>query len=79
MKKDKPDSCSPEDLRRRAEKLLTRKKTRTLRKKTEEDVSAMAYELQVHQIQLEMQNEELKRARAEAEDALSKYTDLYDV
>lgn len=38
----------------------------------------MAYELQVNQIQLEMQNEELKRARAEAEDALNKYTDLYD-
>ncbi|MBM2834906.1 MAG: sensor histidine kinase, partial [Candidatus Brocadiaceae bacterium] len=78
MKKDKPDSGSPEDLRRRAEKLFAKKKTRTLRKRTAEDDSAMAYELQVHQIQLEMQNEELKRARAEAEDALSKYTDLYD-
>ena len=78
MKKDKPDSSSLEDLRHRAEKLLAKKKTRTLRKRTEEDVSAMTYELQVNQIELEMQNEELKRARAEAEDALSKYTDLYE-
>ena len=78
MKEDKPNSSSPRYLRRRAEELLARKKIKDIQKMTEEDVRAMAYELQVHQIELEMQNEELKRARAEAEDALSKYTDLYD-
>ena len=57
MEKDKPDSGSPEDLRRPAEKLFTKKKTRTLRKRTAEDDSSMAYELQVYQTQLEMQNE----------------------
>ena len=34
--------------------------------------------LQVHQIELEMQNEELKRARMEAEEASEKYYDLFD-
>jgi len=36
------------------------------------------HELEVHQIELEMQNEELRQARAEAETALANYTDLYD-
>ena len=40
--------------------------------KTADGVDAMAlvHELQVHQIELEMQNEELKRAKLETEDAL---------
>ena len=42
------------------------------------DALALVHELQVHQIELEMQNEELKRARLEAEEALAKYSDLYD-
>lgn len=36
------------------------------------------HELQVHQIELEMQNAELQEATARAESALDKYTDLYD-
>ncbi len=42
------------------------------------DVSVLVHELQVHQIELEMQNEELKHAKLAAEDALMKYSDLYD-
>lgn len=42
------------------------------------DVHKLVHELQVHQVELEMQNEELKRAKLEAEDALIKYSDLYD-
>ncbi len=36
------------------------------------------HELQVHQIELEMQNAELQEATTRAESALEKYTDLYD-
>ena len=36
------------------------------------------HELQVHQIELELQNEELSHANAAASSALEKYTDLYD-
>lgn len=42
------------------------------------DTMALVHELRVHQIELEMQNEELKRAKLETEDALTKYYDLYD-
>ena len=44
----------------------------------DKDARALVHELQVHQIELEMQNEELKLAKLEAEDALTKYSDLYD-
>ncbi len=42
------------------------------------DLQRLVYELQVHQIELEMQNEELVQARAEREAMLDQYTDLYD-
>jgi len=35
-------------------------------------------ELQVHQIELEMQNEELQRSREEAEEGRARYADLYE-
>lgn len=38
----------------------------------------LVHELQVHQIELEMQNEELQQARAESQAALERYTRLYD-
>jgi diguanylate cyclase (GGDEF)-like protein/PAS domain S-box-containing protein len=45
---------------------------------SEVDIQRLVHELQVHQIELEMQNEELLRARAELEDWLKRFTDLYD-
>jgi diguanylate cyclase (GGDEF)-like protein len=63
------------DLRQQAEaKLSKRKKSPT----TDADTLRLLQELQVHQIELEMQNEELVQARAEVEAALRQYTDLYD-
>ncbi|HEY0466492.1 MAG TPA: response regulator [Polyangiaceae bacterium] len=38
----------------------------------------LLHELRVHQIELEMQNEELRVSRAEVEHGLQRYTDLYD-
>lgn len=42
------------------------------------DPLRLLHELQVHQIELEMQNAELRQAREALEAALDKYTDLYD-
>ncbi len=44
----------------------------------EEDVRVLVHELQVHQIELEIQNEELKRANAMVEEARNRYADLYE-
>lgn len=66
------------ELRRSAEARLD-----TIRKHQDEptekaDQQRLLHELQVHQIELEMQNEELQTARDEMEGLLEKYTDLYD-
>jgi two-component system, chemotaxis family, sensor kinase Cph1 len=46
--------------------------------KSEADYSTLCHELEVHQIELEMQNDELRQARAIAEAASNKYSELYD-
>jgi PAS domain S-box-containing protein len=45
---------------------------------TEAETIKVIHELEVHQIELEMQYEELKRAEAKAESATEKFTALYD-
>ncbi len=45
---------------------------------SEVDPLSLVHELQVHQIELEMQNEETQSARDEIAAALEKYSDLYD-
>lgn len=42
------------------------------------DNERLLHELRVHQIELEMQNEDLRNARAQVEAALARYTELYD-
>jgi len=66
-------------LRRQAEmKLSKRKKKTALPPATEADTRRLIHELEVHQIELEMQNEELARSRVEVDALLRQYTDLYD-
>jgi len=45
---------------------------------SKDDLLKLIYELEVHQIELEMQNEQLLNARVKAEKAEEKYTELYD-
>ena len=43
-----------------------------------EDLAELLHELQVHQIELEMQNAELRKAHEELEDSRNRYYELYD-
>ena len=45
---------------------------------TDKDTRQLVHELQVHQIELEMQNAELHEAQAALEESRTKYSDLYD-
>ena len=65
------------DLRQAAEERLRSKKAAPVEGLAEVDVRALLHELQVHQIELEMQNEELQRAQAVAEEASERYQDLF--
>jgi PAS domain S-box-containing protein len=64
-------------LRERAERLL-RKTRDEIHNMPSEDIAEIVHELQVHQIELSMQNDELHRTQEELEASHQKYYDLYD-
>jgi two-component system, OmpR family, phosphate regulon sensor histidine kinase PhoR len=66
-------------LHQSAEVKLGNKKQAVIQNMQTDEANALLHELQVHQIELKMQNEELKRANAQVESALSKYYELYDL
>jgi two-component system, NtrC family, sensor kinase len=65
-------------LRRLAEERSGESGAGVVRTMTEEDTLALVHDLQVHQIELEMQNEELRRAQEQLVESLAQYSDLYD-
>ena len=79
MRKAGPISRDAGDLRQQAERRLAKKRqTAPLRPASESDMLALVHELQVHQIELEMQNAELLTAQAKAQEAQDRYVDLFD-
>ena len=77
MKPRRKDSTAPKGLRAQAEHLL-RETRREVAQMRPDDVQKLVHELQVHQIELEMQNDELRRTQLELEQARDRYTNLYD-
>ncbi|MFH1811061.1 MAG: ATP-binding protein [Pseudomonadota bacterium] len=71
-------SNKPDDLRARAEHRLVTTR-RDVRAMPIDDIGRLVHELQVHQIELELQNEELRRAQVALEASRARYFDLYDL
>ena len=77
MMKSKRGPKGPEDLRTRAEESIKSEPDRPDDMRMEE-ANSLIHELRVHQIELEMQNEELRRVQNDLEVSRSRYSDLYD-
>jgi signal transduction histidine kinase len=74
-----PSGSDAGQLRARAEeRLRARQESASLASGREADTLRLLHELQVHQVELELQNAELERSRDALEAALERYTDLYD-
>jgi PAS domain S-box-containing protein len=65
-------------LRQKAEELHKKKPAKTAAHLSESEMMKFMHELEVHQIELELQNEELLSARTAAQAAAEKYTELFD-
>jgi signal transduction histidine kinase len=66
------------ELRRRAERRMREQPVKKQQVAEYADAKRTLQELQIHQIELELQNEELRLTKAEVDAGLEKYTDLYD-
>lgn len=75
---DPSNKSDHNQLRKKAEEILKNKLSKVNLAPTEADLLRLVHELEVHQIELELQNEELKLARERSESIAHKYTSLYD-
>jgi PAS domain S-box-containing protein len=79
MKNDKGKSLTAAaELRRQAEERLRAKAEALHPSRSGAEAQRLLHELEVHQIELEMQNAELRRGREELELSRNRYAELYD-
>ena len=78
MNSKPPPSADAARLRQSAEERLKQQRPEAGSDRTEADTQRLLHELQVHQIELEMQNEELLRTGERLESEMEKYSDLYE-
>src|ERR1035437_10957841 len=73
MKNTDHNKTSADNLRRKAEEQIKKESTSSDQSLSEGDTLKLLHELQVHQIELLMQNAELMEAQKRAEDAINFY------
>jgi PAS domain S-box-containing protein len=76
-KKTSVEKSTPQTLRERAEALVSAKSLQVQTLQTS-DVEALVHELNVHQVELKIQNEELREAQMELIQSRDRYSELYD-
>src|SRR6266550_3419999 len=76
---EKRNTKQAADLRSRAEHKAKGGVTDNQEALSSDEARRVLHELRVHQIELEMQNEELRRTQVELEAAWVRYFDLYDL
>ncbi len=69
----------PNKIRRLAEERVKAETVKRTIPLTPEEMQQKLFELEVHQVELEMQNDELHRTQAELQTVRAKYFDLYDL
>lgn len=74
----KGPSTGKSELRQKAEEQLKDLRGQSSVPEIASDQLRLLHELQVHQIELEMQNDELRQVKGELEALLEQYSDLYD-
>lgn len=77
MKKHEKPFVSSQ-LRQKAEEILNNKKTTVEINVERLELSKLIHELDVHQLELEMQNDELSRSRFESEESANKFRDIFE-
>ncbi len=78
MKRDEGKPAGADELRGRAERRVGERRSEPTGDQGGVDLRRLVHELQVHQVELELQNEELCRIKDGLEEASQKYVDLYD-
>jgi PAS domain S-box-containing protein len=78
MPKKPNNQLTKAELRRQAEHKLKSLRRPVVSPRTEADSNRLLHELQVHELELELQNAELQAARDRVETLLETYLDLYD-